>query len=129
MEYPAKKYESAWEKLLFNQFHDILTGSGKADTREYAMGEYQKVFATANVQRSIAIREISKNIDLSDYIIAKDDELMTVSEGAGVGYGIQDLKISQVCKAEVYSCITVLIHHSFLHMKTYALMCGIGIMT
>ncbi|HQM39142.1 MAG TPA: glycoside hydrolase family 38 C-terminal domain-containing protein [Clostridia bacterium] len=98
MEYPAKKYESAWEKLLFNQFHDILTGSGKADTREYAMGEYQKVFATANVQRSIAIREISKNIDLSDYIIAKDDELMTVSEGAGVGYGIQDLKISQVCR-------------------------------
>ncbi|MFA5340545.1 MAG: alpha-mannosidase, partial [Clostridia bacterium] len=98
MKYPEKTFESAWKKLLFNQFHDILTGSGKADTREYAMGEYQKVFATANVQRSAAIREISNNINLSDYIISKDDELLTVSEGAGVGYGIQDLKISQVCR-------------------------------
>ncbi|MBP7344329.1 MAG: alpha-mannosidase [Clostridia bacterium] len=115
--YPAKIFESAWEKLLFNQFHDILTGSGKADTREYAMGEYQKVFATANVQRSTAIREISRNIDLSDYIISKDDELMTVSEGAGVGYGIQDLKISQVCRGRGPTRVFTVFNPSFFARK------------
>ena len=97
-DYDSEKIQKAWEMVLFNQFHDIITGSGKVSTREYAMGEYQKVFATGNVLRSNVMRDISKNINLSDYIIAKDDELMTVSEGAGVGYGIDDLQISKVSR-------------------------------
>ena len=128
MEYPAK-YESAWKKLFIISFM-IFYRSGKADTREYAMGEDQKGFATANVQRSIASREISKNIDLSDYIIAKDDELMTVSEGAGVGYGIQDLKISQVCRGRGPTRVFTVFNPSyFSRNENVRIDCGIGIMT
>ncbi|NLB40945.1 MAG: alpha-mannosidase, partial [Clostridiales bacterium] len=47
-EYPSKAYEEAWRKVLFNQFHDIITGSCVIDTREHAMGQFQQVLATAN---------------------------------------------------------------------------------
>lgn len=63
--YPAQKLEHAWRKVLFNQFHDILPGSGKPETREYAMGEYQKVYATARAEKELALSALCTNIDTS----------------------------------------------------------------
>ena len=37
----ASAFEPAWQKVLFNQFHDILPGSGVRETREYALGQFQ----------------------------------------------------------------------------------------
>jgi alpha-mannosidase len=86
----AKDYKSsfvtAWEKTLFNQFHDILTGSGIIDTREYALGEFQKTMAIANTSVKNAMRKIADAIDTSDIVVDKDN--LTISEGAGVGYGM-----------------------------------------
>jgi len=45
----TEKIESVWQYLLFNQFHDILTGSGTIDTKEYAMGKYQEIFGIVNI--------------------------------------------------------------------------------
>ncbi len=92
--YQGKRFETAWEKILFNQFHDIVTGSGVIDTREYAMGQFQESIALANTQKLQALRAIAAQIDTSAYDCGTPS--FSRSEGAGVGNGIADFKISQV---------------------------------
>lgn len=87
--------EKAWEKVLFNHFHDILPGSGVIDTREYAMGQFQQVLAAANTETSVALRNIAAQIDTFGLIAAEEDISETVSEGAGVGYAVKDFGIPQ----------------------------------
>ena len=50
--------EAAWRRILFNQFHDILPGSGTIETREYAMGEFQKAMAAAGAAASRAMNAV-----------------------------------------------------------------------
>ena len=59
----ASPFEYGWRKILFNQFHDILPGSGVSDTREYALGEFQKAAAAADINAGHAMESICKNID------------------------------------------------------------------
>ena len=100
-EYPGCRYEKAWEKVLFNHFHDILPGSGVIETREYAMGQFQQVLAAANTGISQAFRNIASRIDTSNLI--KEDcrenctesGKETMSEGAGAGYAIYDYGVPQ----------------------------------
>ncbi|MBE6938739.1 MAG: alpha-mannosidase [Ruminococcaceae bacterium] len=77
-------FDAAWEKILFNHFHDILPGSGKVDTREYALGQFQRALAAVNTASTQAMRDISDRIDVT--LLPLDDDKLTVSEGAGVGY-------------------------------------------
>ena len=63
--YPTRQMEEAWEKVLFNQFHDILPGSCTADAREYAMGLYQQAAARTDTETSRALRSIVSHIDTS----------------------------------------------------------------
>lgn len=83
----ASPYEKAWRKILFNQFHDILPGSGVSDTREYALGEFQKAVTTADINASHAMESICKNIDTSSIDAGAETE---ISVGAGVGFGTAD---------------------------------------
>ena len=83
----AKSFESAWQKVLFNHFHDIITGSGVIDTREYAMGEFQKVLAAAQTNTTNALREIASRIDTSSIEVEYDKN--SLSEGGGVGYATE----------------------------------------
>jgi alpha-mannosidase len=51
--YPAEQMGEAWRNVLFNQFHDILPGSGVRETREHAMALFQEVGAiTGAIKRS-----------------------------------------------------------------------------
>jgi alpha-mannosidase len=93
--YRSESFEKAWEKLLFNHFHDILPGSGVIDTREYAMGQFQQVLAAANTEQSLALSNIASQIDTSGLVAVEEDIRETVSEGAGVGFGIGDFGIPQ----------------------------------
>lgn len=93
--YNTESFAEAWKKVLFNQFHDILPGSGTVDTREYAMGLYQEVFADANTGRALALRALSAASDTSAFA-ADRDARMTTSEGAGAGYGIEACGVAQV---------------------------------
>ena len=43
-------FAEAWEKVLFNHFHDIIPGSGVTETREYASGLYQEVAGAAGAR-------------------------------------------------------------------------------
>lgn len=80
-------YAEAWKKILFNQFHDILPGSGKVETREYAMGEFQKAIAASQINMNHAMRTICNNIDTSGL---SEEEPEDWSFGAGAGFGTHD---------------------------------------
>lgn len=77
------------EDVLFTHFHDILTGSCVQDSREHAMGLFQTSMATANTQITNAMRVIAEKIDTSS-IPVDIDAYNSQSEGAGVGYGIEN---------------------------------------
>ncbi|GHU68537.1 alpha-mannosidase [Clostridia bacterium] len=80
--------DGAWRNVLFTHFHDILTGSCVPASREHAMGLYQHAMAVAQSRQEAAMLALSRNIDTS--MIAFDDASGTQSEGAGVGYGIDN---------------------------------------
>ncbi|MGN1074788.1 MAG: glycoside hydrolase family 38 C-terminal domain-containing protein, partial [Eubacteriales bacterium] len=84
--HPASKLHDAWEGLLFNHFHDIIPGSGTVDTREYALGQFQRVLASVDTQAAAAMRGIANAIDTAAWASEPDPE--SRSEGAGVGYGV-----------------------------------------
>ena len=88
--YPAADFEQAWKNVLFNQFHDILPGSGTVDTREYALGLYQQAYALANTRRMASLRAIADAIDTSS-LQADDPQVFETlrfsrAEGAGTGF-------------------------------------------
>ena len=87
--YNTKGFEKAWQNVLFTHFHDILTGSCVQDTREHAMGLYSDTLAIANTERAKAMRTIAQQIDTSSLYV-KEDISSSRSEGAGVGYGIEN---------------------------------------
>lgn len=85
--YDSKAFAQAWEKVLFNQFHDILPGSGIAPTREHAMGTYQEALACAGVRTGGGARGLSMAIDTTPVLKAEPARPDSASEGAGVGFG------------------------------------------
>ncbi|MCX6381760.1 MAG: glycosyl hydrolase-related protein [Armatimonadetes bacterium] len=51
--YPAVQLREGWLNVLFNQFHDILPGSGVRETREHAQALFQEVGAiTGSIKRN-----------------------------------------------------------------------------
>ena len=71
-DYPTQAFSEAWTKTLFNQFHDILPGSGVTETREYASALYQEVFASARAKAKIAARRIMDRIDTRSMPVISD---------------------------------------------------------
>jgi len=86
--YYGKQLEEAWRKTLFNQFHDILPGTGIPETRDHALGAFQETSAMANSKRSAAMRSLASRIDTSRYLIEGEDLKESFSEGAGAGVGV-----------------------------------------
>lgn len=100
--YPAKAYADAWERILFNHFHDILPGSGITETREYAMGQFQQTLAAANTGLARAIRGIAAEVDTASLPGVQDartesaeDLRWSISEGGGVGFAVGDFGVPQ----------------------------------
>jgi len=85
--YAKLQMRSAWQKVLFTHFHDILPGSCVQDAREHTMGLYQEATAITNTQTQNAMMKIAKNIDTSSIRVDVDPESQT--DGAGVGYGVE----------------------------------------
>ena len=83
--YDPAYFADAWKKILYNQFHDILPGSGMIDTREAALGSFQESLARANTAVTNSMRCLASSIDTAG-MIPEEDTRMTISEGAGVGY-------------------------------------------
>ena len=86
--YRPRSLQPAWEKVMFNQFHDILPGSGVIETREYASGIFQQAMALSNTESVRAMRAVAEAIDTSSLPAETDEKAVSRSEGAGVGYGV-----------------------------------------
>lgn len=97
--YPAAVFEEAWRDILFNQFHDILPGSGVPATRSYADGLYQKVVAATGQVETQALRLLASQIDTAGAGPAAPAQVpplrLVNSVGAGVGYASVDGGLSQ----------------------------------
>ncbi len=79
-----KSHAKAWERILFNHFHDILPGSGVPDTRNYALGLFQQSMAAIQTNANRAMRAMAAAIDTSSIVTESCPE--SRSEGAAVGY-------------------------------------------
>lgn len=77
-------FREGWEHVLFNDFHDILPGSGVIGTREHALGKYQECLGITASQKSRSLSALAAQIDTSAYGICADDD--STSAGAGVGF-------------------------------------------
>jgi len=96
VEYPHENLDEAWKHLLFDQFHDILPGSGVRETRHYALGRAQESQAAASMARTNGLRTLSERVDTESLRrsfqedsgrVYKDDIESARALGAGVGYG------------------------------------------
>ncbi|MDF2685217.1 MAG: Alpha-mannosidase, partial [Clostridia bacterium] len=99
-DYDNKSFEEAWRNVLFNHFHDILPGSGIVDTREYALGLAQETFALGTTRKNLALSGIANNINNIYLVKNKDNEKMTTSEGAGVGFGLSEFSFGDVSRGQ-----------------------------
>jgi alpha-mannosidase len=94
--YPRHNLEEAWVHLLFDQFHDILPGSGTRETRHYALGRAQESQAAAGMARTNALRALSERVNTASLRAGfaeggergyKDHVESARAMGAGVGRG------------------------------------------
>src|SRR5579862_298178 len=61
--YPAALLREGWIQVLFNQFHDILPGSGVRETREHAQALFQEVGAITGAIKRNASTALAARID------------------------------------------------------------------
>lgn len=85
--YPAGIFDDAWEKVLFNHFHDIIPGSGVTETREYASALYQEVGAAGETRRKQAFYELSERMNTAPLL---PEQALPFSRGHGGGAGFRD---------------------------------------
>ncbi len=93
----------AWISVLFNQFHDILPGSGVAATREHASALFQEVGAITGAIKREALKQLGSQIDTISLLPPTpegEDEKRHVLEnranhpfvaGVGLGAGISGI--------------------------------------
>lgn len=60
---PKELLDEAWINTLFNQFHDILPGSGIPDTYKYAQGLFQNAKAGGNMVKELALKAMVGEVD------------------------------------------------------------------
>jgi len=66
--YSEELLREGWINTLFNQFHDILPGSGIPETYRYAQGLFQNAKAAGNMIKEFSLKAIVKDIDTKNDI-------------------------------------------------------------
>ncbi len=104
-EYPRRQFNDAWEKVCFNQFHDILPGSGVPATVEYAQGLFQEVQAVTHSTLSHALRALDRKQrgmppEAGRLAPAERGAPAAFSRGEGAGIGLEadSGRPSMVCR-------------------------------
>lgn len=82
------QFRVAWERILFNQFHDILPGSNIPESREHAMGAFEEAMGCVMAASSASMRAFAAAIDTSMFETPME-KLTSNSEGGGVGLSTQ----------------------------------------
>lgn len=77
--------ENAWRNVLFNQFHDIVTGACVRESRERGLGRFQDACAVGLANAKRAMAELGQRI-ATDAFPWKPDPA-ALAESGGHGYG------------------------------------------
>lgn len=88
--YPQDDINRGWRMTMFNQFHDILPGSGVHATYEHAQGLFQEILAITGSIRTRALRKLAAAIDTSaasGVEVPKPGLGSGVSDSLGAGAG------------------------------------------
>ena len=93
-DYPGRRFEEAWRKILFLHFHDILPGSCVRDSRTHAHGLFQEAMAIAATAETRALRTLARRVATADLPGAKAPALAAfpvnaLLSGQGSGSGIR----------------------------------------
>jgi alpha-mannosidase len=62
-EYPAEPFRHSWEKVLFNQFHDILAGSAIEEAYRDARNDYGYALSVARDISIRSLQNIAQNVN------------------------------------------------------------------
>ena len=62
MKYPAETLNALWKRTLFNQFHDILDGSGVKDTYRFTSEEYADILSQLSGLEEAAAARIAARV-------------------------------------------------------------------
>jgi alpha-mannosidase len=62
-EYPKEPFLQSWQKVLFNQFHDILAGSAIEEAYRHAANDYGYALSTARDVSLKALQNIAQNVN------------------------------------------------------------------
>lgn len=83
-------YEKAWQKVLFNQFHDILPGSCVADSCHQALGFFHEALSYGVGNANRALKYLAGQIATNPF--GRPQQPRALANGAGVGYNIMKSK-------------------------------------
>ncbi|MBE9202430.1 alpha-mannosidase [Synechocystis salina LEGE 06099] len=75
-DYPQNRLESAWKKVLLNQFHDILPGTSIPEVFAVANQAWQEVYQTTNEIIDQALDCLSTQISYADNPTEKETPLL-----------------------------------------------------
>jgi len=101
VKYPEEQMRDAWLKVLFNQFHDILPGSGVRQTREHATAAFQQVGAITGAVKRNALKAIIAKIgtekllpDTWEASLEKAEKRSLFDAGSGLGAMTSGISVS-----------------------------------
>lgn len=78
-------FEPAWRNILYNQFHDIVTGSCTKDAKERALGRFQDTCAITSSNAKRAMRQLGDRISTDAFAVNSDNDAIAESGGHGFG--------------------------------------------
>ncbi len=107
--YDEKDLSFAWQKVMFNQFHDILPGSGIREVYIDAKVDYKKAVESGNFVLNSSLDEINKKINTSEVKsgipltvynslnwIRTDVAKFEIQEGDKSSYSVYDLNGKEI---------------------------------
>ena len=126
MPYPVDSLKEAWRLALFNQFHDILPGSGVPATVEFARGRFQEIIARTAMVKTRALRAIAACVDTRASCLGSESDPETpaglgqalgIGLGAGVGEGSDSGAVSRRGSGSL-SCDPFVVFNPSPHPRT-----------
>jgi alpha-mannosidase len=85
--YPHEGLTLGWRHAMFNQFHDILPGSGVKATYEYAQGLFQEILTQTSMAKTQALRAIASRVNTAGACVCHDNDVFPIGPGLGGGMG------------------------------------------
>ena len=84
-EYPKQQIDYAWDKVLLNQFHDILPGSAAEEVYTDTAKDYEEVFSVTRKIITDSVNALAENIGTQREVVVFNPHSVNVSGEICVG--------------------------------------------